>query len=76
MSFQEELQRSTTSLQSSPTVARSASSLSIAQSEQTLPDQQSEGESISGSRPILIGSQPLGDISPSINSEYCSSVHM
>ncbi|XP_022832523.1 uncharacterized protein LOC111360675 [Spodoptera litura] len=65
---EEELQRSTTSLQSSPTAARSTSSLSISQSEQTLPDQQSEGDSISGSRPILIGSQPLGDTSPSINS--------
>ncbi|KAJ8737802.1 hypothetical protein PYW08_000397 [Mythimna loreyi] len=64
----EELQKSMSSLQSSPTPARSVSSSSMCRSEQNLPDQQSEGDSLAGSRPMLAGSQFLGDISPSIHS--------
>ncbi|CAH0577998.1 unnamed protein product [Chrysodeixis includens] len=72
---QEELQGSATSLQSSLTAAESGgSSMSKSHSERTLPDPQSEGDSLAGSFPILSGSQPLGDTSSqsvlSLNEAY------
>ncbi|XP_049692920.2 uncharacterized protein LOC110378206 isoform X8 [Helicoverpa armigera] len=64
---QEELQRSVSSLQLSPTAARAGSSRSTSQGELPM-DPLSEGDSLAGSRPALAGSQPLPDISPSIQS--------